>query len=90
MSVHPLRDRAVIAERLQVSASLASHVTLIRDIISDWADVERIVTRVALKTARPRDLSALRDALAAAPSVYPAAPLPAMVTTTPAVVISRI
>jgi DNA mismatch repair protein MutS len=67
---HPLRDRTVIAERLQASASLASHVTNIRDIISDWADIERIVTRVALKTARPRDLSALRDALSAAPSLH--------------------
>jgi DNA mismatch repair protein MutS len=67
---HPLRDRNVIAERLQASASLASHVTNIRDIISDWADIERIVTRVALKTARPRDLSALREALATAPSLH--------------------
>jgi DNA mismatch repair protein MutS len=67
---HPLRDRNVIAERLQASASLESHVTNIRDIISDWADIERIVTRVALKTARPRDLSALRDALSAAPSLH--------------------
>ncbi len=67
---HPLRDRRVILERLQASASLAPHVMNIRHIISDWADIERIVTRVALKTARPRDLSALRDALATAPSLY--------------------
>jgi DNA mismatch repair protein MutS len=67
---HPLRDRRVIAERLQASASVASHVMNIRHIISDWADIERIVTRVALKTARPRDLSALREALAAAPSLH--------------------
>ncbi len=71
---HPLRDRTVIAERLDASASLgnqhANHVANIRAIIGDWADVERIVTRVALKTARPRDLSALRDALAAAPALY--------------------
>ncbi len=67
---HPLRDRAVIVERLQASAALASLVANIRHIIGDWADVERIVTRVALKTARPRDLSALRDALATAPSLH--------------------
>ncbi len=71
---HPLRDRTVIAERLDTSASLgnqnANHVANIRVIIGNWADVERIVTRVALKTARPRDLSALRDALGAAPSLY--------------------
>ena len=39
----------------------------IRAIIGNWADVERIVTRIALKSARPRDLSALRDALASLP-----------------------
>ena len=67
---HPLRDRRVIAERLQASASVTSHVMNIRHIIRDWADIERIVTRVALKTARPRDLNALREALAAAPSLH--------------------
>ena len=71
---HPLRDREVISARLAASAALgnqnAGHVADIRGIIGDWADVERIVTRVALKTARPRDLAALRDALASAPALY--------------------
>jgi DNA mismatch repair protein MutS len=69
---HPLRDRAVIAERLQASAALDSSVKSIRDIILDWADVERIVTRVALRTARPRDLTALRTALGSAPALHAA------------------
>ncbi len=67
---HPLRDRTMIVERLQASAALASLVANVRGIIGDWADIERIVTRVALKTARPRDLSALRDALSSAPSLH--------------------
>jgi DNA mismatch repair protein MutS len=67
---HPLRDRAVIAERLQASAAIDSSVESIRDIIRDWADIERIVTRVALRTARPRDLTALRTALGGAPALH--------------------
>ena len=64
---HPLRDRAVVTARLEASAALAAHTATIRAIIGNWADVERIVTRIALKSARPRDLSALRDALASLP-----------------------
>ena len=67
---HPLRDRVAVAERLDATAALANSVTHIRHIIGDWADVERIVTRIALKTARPRDLSALREALVATPSLH--------------------
>ena len=66
----PLRDRGVVTSRLQASMALAPHTEAIRAIISPWADVERIVTRIALKTARPRDLSALRDALASVPTLY--------------------
>ena len=66
---HPLRDRALVTARLEGSTALASRTEAIRDIIRHWADVERIVTRIALKTARPRDLSALRDALASLPQL---------------------
>lgn len=67
---HPLRDRRMVAERLNLSAALDTHVTDIRNIIRDFADIERIVTRVALRTARPRDLAALRDALLATPALH--------------------
>ena len=67
---HPLRDRAVVKARLDASTALAPHVAAIHAIIRDWADVERIVTRVALRTARPRDLSALRDALLDLPQLH--------------------
>lgn len=36
------------------------------------ADLERILTRIALKTARPRDLAQLRDSLAALPEIQTA------------------
>ena len=66
---HPLRDRAVVNTRLEASTALAPDIDAIRAIIGNWADIERIVTRIALKTARPRDLSALRDALASLPQL---------------------
>jgi DNA mismatch repair protein MutS len=67
---HPLRDRRVVAERLSLSAALDTHVADIRAIIGEFADLERIVTRVALRSARPRDLAALRDALVAIPGLH--------------------
>ena len=35
------------------------------------ADIERIASRIALRSARPRDLSALRDSLLALPALHP-------------------
>ena len=67
---HPLRNRAAVVERLEASVAVAPYTEAIRAVIGDWSDVERIVTRIALKTARPRDLSALRDALATLPQVH--------------------
>ncbi|MEO8386443.1 MAG: DNA mismatch repair protein MutS, partial [Betaproteobacteria bacterium] len=67
---HPLRDRAAVVARLDASMALAPRTDAIRAIISDWADVERIATRIALKTARPRDLAALRDALGGLPKLH--------------------
>ncbi len=67
---HPLRDRDVIRARLDASAGLATHTDAIRAHIREWADIERIVTRVALRTARPRDLTALRAALSATLALF--------------------
>ena len=67
----PLRDQQVLAQRLQaVQVLLESRgdVTL-RDRFRGIGDVERILTRIALRSARPRDLSTLRDALAALPAI---------------------
>ena len=65
----PLRDRDVVKQRLHASEILRDKFREIHVALSDWADVERIVTRVALKSARPRDLAALRAALGAAPTI---------------------
>src|SRR5471030_1920634 len=71
---HPLRDRAVLANRHEAVEELAQATgTSLRDALRRIADVERISARIALKSARPRDLSGLRDSLAALPQL--AAPL---------------
>jgi DNA mismatch repair protein MutS len=67
----PLRDRGVLRGRHQAIGSLIDarrHATL-RERLRGIGDLERILARVALRSARPRDLSTLRDGLAAAPSL---------------------
>lgn len=62
---HPLRDRNLVAKRHDAVAELidaAKHQGL-QNHLKAIGDIERITTRVALKTARPRDLSALREGL---------------------------
>jgi DNA mismatch repair protein MutS len=67
----PLRDRRVLGERLQAVQALLDRGAFesLRESFRALGDVERILARVALRSARPRDLSTLRDALAALPSI---------------------
>ncbi len=65
----PLRDRSAISARHAAGNAIAPHHAPLHTLIKDWADVERIVTRVALRSARPRDLVALRAALATLPAL---------------------
>jgi len=67
----PLRDREVLGQRHHAVATLidsGAHEGL-REDFRGLGDVERILARVALRSARPRDLSTLRDALAALPAL---------------------
>lgn len=67
----PLRDRALLQRRQQAVSELKLqyHFEAPRKILSDVGDIERILSRVALKSARPRDLSRLRDTLALLPQL---------------------
>ncbi|MEZ5542717.1 MAG: DNA mismatch repair protein MutS [Pseudomonadota bacterium] len=70
----PLRDRAALEQRHQCVAALgesALHESL-HELLRGCADIERILARVALKSARPRDLSGLRDSLALLPALQAA------------------
>lgn len=65
----PLRSRELLRARHQAIGSLIDqrqHESL-REQLRSIGDLERILARVALRSARPRDLSTLRDGLAAAP-----------------------
>jgi DNA mismatch repair protein MutS len=71
---HPLRDRAIVQARLNAVATLAGDADAapyraLRDVLKRSADIERITSRIALRSARPRDLAALRDTLAGLPQL---------------------
>ena len=62
---HPLRGRCLVAKRHEAVAELmrSTQYQPLQSHLKAIGDIERITTRVALKTARPRDLSGLRDSL---------------------------
>jgi DNA mismatch repair protein MutS len=64
-----LRDQATLRRRHQSLAALIESGVLaaLREQLRAIGDLERILSRVALRSARPRDLATLRDGLAAAP-----------------------
>ena len=79
---HPLRDNAPVLERQQAIASLMGasdqrsellHSTpllhLLRTELNKLPDLERIATRIALLSVRPRELASLREALASLPTL---------------------
>jgi len=67
----PLRDHSTLRLRHQSIAALIESGVLasLREKLRGIGDLERILARVALRSARPRDLATLRDGLAAAPSL---------------------
>jgi len=73
---HPLRDRRhAVARHDAIDALRASGavVSSLAAALSRTVDVERVVSRIALRSARPRDLAGLRDTLAVLPDLVRAA-----------------
>ncbi len=70
----PIRDKqALTARQDSIAALLADYqYEPIQAILKQIGDIERILARVALRSARPRDLSRLRDALVALPQLQEA------------------
>ena len=74
---HPLSDRQQAQARHGAIAALIGSVgnsalPALKEQLMHIADVERITARIALKSARPRDLSSLRTSLAALPDLQAA------------------
>jgi len=67
----PLRDRAVIEARHDAVEALTQWFELkeLRRLLAGVGDIERILSRIALGSARPRDLATLRDSLALLPQL---------------------
>ncbi|KAB8318367.1 DNA mismatch repair protein MutS [Tolypothrix campylonemoides VB511288] len=67
----PLRDRPTLRLRHQAVATLLDTraADALRERFRALGDLERILSRIALRSARPRDLSTLRDGLALLPGV---------------------
>lgn len=71
----PQRDRATASARLDGIAALhAQGYAALRDGLAQVSDVERITARIALRSARPRELAGLRDTLQAMPALRDRAP----------------
>jgi len=67
----PLRDRAVVMARHEAITDLLEQRTVddLRSALTGFGDIERVLARVALRSARPRDLAALRNALQGLPAI---------------------
>ena len=66
----PSRNRGTILERQAgVAALIGAEYELLRQQLKDVGDMERVVSRVALGSASPRDLGRLRSALDALPGL---------------------
>lgn len=67
----PLVDRTKIERRLDLVESLLGSGVLaeLRQDLSPIRDMQRILTRISLASARPRDLSGLRESLATIPLI---------------------
>jgi DNA mismatch repair protein MutS len=66
---HPLRNHEAINKRLDSVTELSTNNNNIYDTLKSINDIERITSRIALGSARPRDLSGLRDTLKILPEL---------------------
>ncbi len=68
----PLRDQQILRNRHQAIASFIEqyHYETLHDLLRHIGDIERIISRIAIGSARPRDLSTLRDSLKIVPQLH--------------------
>jgi DNA mismatch repair protein MutS len=67
----PLTDQAILRSRYQALSALSDRrqFETVREQLEGVGDIERILSRVALRSARPRDLTQLRTSLALLPTL---------------------
>lgn len=67
--MQPVRDTALLDARLDAIEQLIQgyHESPVRLVLKEIGDIERVLSRVALGSARPRDLVQLRHACAQIP-----------------------
>ncbi len=66
---HPITDKHQLTERQSAIASLIEFDDILTGQLKHIGDIERIISRLALRSARPRDFARLRDALKALPGL---------------------
>ncbi len=71
---HPLRDRRMLAARHDAVEALCGEAgggpfIAAHAVLKGCADIERIAARIALRSARPRELAGLRESLALLPEL---------------------
>jgi DNA mismatch repair protein MutS len=67
----PIRDQKALQDRYSIVAYLieTDQFMLLRQCLRGIGDIERILARVSLKSARPRDLAKLRDSITKIPEL---------------------
>ncbi|EOL8938721.1 DNA mismatch repair protein MutS [Cronobacter dublinensis] len=65
----PVRDTNVLRNRQQAIAALMEYSADIQPVLRQVGDLERILARLALRTARPRDLARMRHAFQQLPTL---------------------
>ena len=69
---HPVRSASVASSRHDAISALIESGYQLQELRATWkeiSDIERIASRLALRSARPRDLSSLRDSLKTLPTL---------------------
>lgn len=66
----PLRDHTRLNQRFDAVAELSDDYEVLQPQLKHIGDIERVIARLALRSARPRDFARLRQALAALPDLH--------------------
>ena len=70
----PIRNQEILQKRYQAINTLLQdqHYESVIEVLHGIGDIERILSRIAIRTARPRDFAQLRDTLECLPMVHSA------------------